>query len=259
MFKPIKLSSEVVAPTTLNFEAFNNRSDVVALTTLTNLDIHLSNIIVFDEYMSNYIESSYNPIEKDENMSFMLKTCLIVSAPIWVPIAILSIPVYLASEAIHSYEVKRKIKKQKQIDKKIDDNYKKRINEEWQYRLYHISPHINHLPIWQKYILECNQYERAIMQIIEANDVPYEIWKYIEWSEDEFEFKNYLIEQMKKYGTPEYEKETSVRYVIQYYTEKYAKFKNTSIEEIQKEIDILLEKLPKKFDTFEIEGCNVCD
>lgn len=67
------------------------------------------------------------------------------------------------------------------IENAITGRIKKRKHDknmkiDWKYRLLCTAPRISTLKHWEEYI-NATQWDRAISQINEANDIPYEVWR----------------------------------------------------------------------------------
>lgn len=171
--------------------------------------------------------------------------CIVLS-PILIPACIVAYPFYYADKMASMKRINqanREFEEDKRQEKAKREKHEWRLNNEWQYRLSQNAPRISQLTIWQKYILECDQYERMILQISEANDVPYEIWSYIRYDDFKNELSVFLLEQMKVYDTDEYDKERCVKYVYDYICNKYAAFKNTSIQEAEEHMKNIVTRL----------------
>ena len=109
--------------------------------------------------------------------------------------------------------------------------HKSKMKTDWYYRFCHVAVRVNDLPKWQERISDTNQFERAILQITEANDVPYEIWQTLK-------HLPYFCEHIQTIGTDAYQlhKEAIVQKAIQYYIQEYATFMNCSFEEAKSKL-----------------------
>ena len=157
----------------------------------------------------------------------------ILLSPLLVPIFLITYPFYYTEKTNRIKQVEREFKEDERIEKEKRDKHEWRLKNHWGYRLSQYAPHVSQLMIWQNHILECDQYERAILQISEAKDVPYEVWTQIQYGDDDFEEKAFLLEQMKVYGTEKYDKNTCLRYVWNYFVQKYAEFKAIVFEDAE--------------------------
>ena len=180
----------------------------------------------------------------------ILKYSLIAGCVILSPLLLIASPfsyaIYYRNKMNRINEIKRQVEEDKQREKEKRAKHDWRLKNEWNYRLSQSAPRISDLTIWQDHILECDQYERAILQISQANDVPYEIWKFIQYDTDEFETKDYLLEQMKVYGTDEYDKDKCVQYIYQYYVQKYAEFKTITLEDAEEHMKNIVDTYVSK-------------
>lgn len=120
------------------------------------------------------------------------------------------------------------ISKKKEHDRKM--------SEDWHYRLSQKARRINDLRVWKEYILDCNQHERAILQIAEADDIPLELFCHFE-------------EYAKIYGTDEYyEKRLEIlNFAYHYFTYENAKLLNISYEESHENMQKLLKRTDQVF------------
>jgi hypothetical protein len=120
------------------------------------------------------------------------------------------------------------------VDGAIDKNtHKKRMKHDWYYRLSHMAPKISNLKMWQERIQELNQYERAYLQIYEAQDIPWEIW-----GELGAAGKSYFADMMRIYGTEEYIKNKNevVKEASRFYVLKYAEYVGIDEEAAQQHL-----------------------
>lgn len=109
------------------------------------------------------------------------------------------------------------------LDKKKHD---KKMKNDWYYRLLHSAPRIKDLKVWQEHIQNLDQYERAVLQIAEAGDVPFELWSYLQ---EVSEFDNL----QRIYGTTEYRNIQShvVQKAFCFYVSKYSAFMRIPLED----------------------------
>lgn len=101
--------------------------------------------------------------------------------------------------------------------------HKKSMKNDWQYRLNYTAPKINTLKNWEKYANK-TQWDRAISQINEANDIPYEVWK------DLLDVDNQKWEPYAKLvGLSEYAciKDSVVKDALEYYSSQLEAFTNS--------------------------------
>jgi hypothetical protein len=119
-------------------------------------------------------------------------------------------------------------------------NENKKIKHDWNYRFTHFAVSIHTLKKWQEFVLELNQYERAVVQIAEAKDVPFELWHMLV---DDCEHANYFTDMMHKLGTPLYDKEKTKQLALDFFIKKYALLKNIPIGHADEHMKYLLDRV----------------
>lgn len=114
---------------------------------------------------------------------------------------------------------------------------------------------IQQLRIWQEHVQSLNQFERAILQILEADDIPRELW----WeltneneNDNDASITTFFTRAKTLYGTPEYPKDVAVIRAHNYYISKYSQFmKRDMTEDVYKLVrDVGLLYPVKKIDTY---------
>jgi hypothetical protein len=130
------------------------------------------------------------------------------------------------------------------------------MNTDSQYYFEKTAKRINTLKIWQDHIQDLDQYERAILQISEAQDIPYELWPTL-IHDDNIDSNAYFRIMQKMFNEPHvYEKfkDFLIETAIDFYTTQYAKFKGISKEKAQEHMINLVshhtEKRPRILDNF---------
>ena len=130
---------------------------------------------------------------------------------------------YVLSISFHAME--HGIDKTCEIIRKRE--HENNVKSNWRYRFVHTTVKISQLRIWQDVILETNQFDRAILQIAEAEDIPYECWSPLCEESDE---KDFFRKQKEYYGTENYEKDKCVSKAFKYFLNKYDVFTGKSME-----------------------------
>lgn len=111
------------------------------------------------------------------------------------------------------------------IEQKITDSiarrkHEKRMGKHWKYRLEHSAPRVSALRKWEDYMND-TQWQRALVQIEEADDIPYEVWcDLIDVDPDKW------VPRAKLVGLEEYDdiKNICVREALAHYTRKNKTF-----------------------------------
>jgi hypothetical protein len=109
------------------------------------------------------------------------------------------------------------------------------MNTDSQYYFEKTAKRINTLKIWQDHIQDLDQYERAILQISEAQDIPYELWPTL-IHDDNIDSKEYFIIMQKMFNEPQvYQKYKGflIEKAIDFYTIQYANFKDITKNKAQ--------------------------
>jgi len=92
------------------------------------------------------------------------------------------------------------------------------------YRLVYSSKTIYSLLVWQKYADKLTHEECAILQIAEANDLPYEIWRDLNTNQaDMFQPLSALV------GTVDHDAQKCSQLALEYYISKLAIYSNLSL------------------------------
>lgn len=93
------------------------------------------------------------------------------------------------------------------------------------YRLVYSSKTIYSLLVWQKYADKLTHEECAILQIAEANDLPYEIWRDLNTNQaDMFQPLSALV------GTADHDAQKCSQLALEYYISKLAIYSNLSLK-----------------------------
>lgn len=146
-------------------------------------------------------------------------------------------------------------------DVKKKRNHDKNMQCDWKYRFRHLCPHISRFTAWESFAT--NQYDRAILQVAEADDVPFELWD--ELCSEECKHMHFFEEQKKLYGTYDYQKWKCTHLAMTHFREQYDVFMNKSMRDVVDELinnqEILLnrEKPDWMYVERDCDACACCD